>query len=492
MDFCLLDSQKPHNERCLNLLNSHHFFFDNSVMGTGKTYNYVHCAKTLCLKLFVVSPKTTHFNVKKVAESAGVELACLITPQSLASKKNCQPKHGFLKRYDKPKKPVVFKTTHSLRSLIKQGCLFVFDEVQFARNINTWFRACCAITRSVGLFTSNVSDNSYCAFVSTTPTGYKNKWVHFMMLIGLISKVKTCGRKIDKDIVNDINKFLVNEGIKHEDAILTINDVFNVFIEHIKPVFFSSMPLIMEYKTKCFNGFYKVEDKKEEEKLVVAVGALSSVHKQMNENGKMTTDIFRLLTKIRMSIEKAKIPIFKKIISQELESNENNKIVICAHFNNTIDTLYSHFKEYKPLKLTGKVSNPNREKIVAKFQKPTNKTRLLICNLKVGGVGISLHDMDGRFPRTMFLSPDYNVNDLFQGIGRVNRVNSKSESKVILVYGNISSNEKNILKAISERFTNIKKTFNDDVASEFKLPMDFPGYIEGDPKFKKDDIKDLI
>lgn len=488
MEFKLLKEQKPHNKRCLSFLEKHSFFVDNSATGCGKTYNYVSLAREKGVPLFVISPLTTHENVKRVAEMADVDLVHICTPQSLASKKGCQPKHGYLRRVESVgKKPLRFVATKKLRDLAKEGCLFILDEVQFARNINTWFKACRSIVDLVGLFKYKLQNDpcdkskrsSYCGFVSTTPFDRATKCIHFMMLIGLIPKAYTCTRKIKPDILKSLAKYADSEGIELEDPLVSVENVLHFFLEHVRPKYVSSMPLIMDNENECKNAFYLPRSKKEEDGILEAISDLNNVFIKIMEDGKMTKQTFGKLTLARVKVETAKRQIFCREIKRLLTENEKAKVVVCLHFTKNIMYLADKLKKFKPIILTGKVKSGDRQSIIDEFQDPNTKRRLIICNLRVGGVGISLHDTHGEYPRKMLISPDYNTIDLFQALGRINRVGTKSKVWQRFVYANVKYSEKGIMRAIANRFGTIKKTLGEAVREEIKLPNDFEDYYEG-------------
>ncbi len=68
--------------------------------------------------------------------------------------------------------------------------------------------------------------------------------------------------------------------------------------------------------------------------------------------------------------------------------------------------------EYNPIELTGRISEKKREENINIFQDPSTHCRVLIGNPKVGGVGINLHDTDGRFPRKMYIFPTYDIKSI--------------------------------------------------------------------------------
>lgn len=478
--FSLLDEQKPHFRRVRARVKKYGFYADNSVMGCGKTYVACAMAQKLGLPLFVVCPLTVQSNWKTVAEEADVKVHFITTPQSLASKRRLQPKHGYLKRVDRKGCPPTFIPTPLLQELVDKGALFVFDEIQFARNINTYFLACKAIIACVGLFEhEELPSPSRCAFISTTPFDARGKCLNFLILINLLEEGGMKRKQgLGPEMVEDLQEFCSTYGPKTSDMPKTSAELYTFFIKHLQPKFFTSMPLILERGCDVRNGFYTIRKEDEIEALMDAIAYLNSIFMRIDpETRKMPLSIVKRLTLARMRIEKAKVPLFKRLVKQELKEAKR-KVVLCLHFNKSISSLTESLKAFKPLVMTGKTKPSDRKKIIASFQKSNASKRLLICNLRVGGVGISLHDLDGSYPRTMLLSPDHNVTDLFQATGRVNRVGGKSESRIRIVYANLPSCERSILNAIARKMETIKETLDTRVRGVLKLPNDFEDYIE--------------
>lgn len=488
-EFTLLKEQEPHFERALNRIREYGFYADNSVMGCGKTYVAVSVAKELGLPLFVVCPLTVQSNWRTVARIAGVEVVATITPQSLASKVGKQPKHGYLTRNDRCSPPI-FLPTSKLTDLVSRGAFFVYDEIQFARNINTWFLACKTINEVIGLNGGKLIHPSRTAFVSTTPFDMKEKCSNFLILVNLFKDTSIKSKKsiITERAARDLRDFCVHHSIPLTSLPAGLDEVYEFFLEAIQPRLFSSMPLILEKHCDIRNGFYTVSNSEEEQHLKDAIDDLNSVFVKMDpETHKISLDTIKKMTKARWKIEKAKIPLFARLIRRYLRGN--NKVIVCLHFNHAIEELSRIFATANPLVLTGKVKADERKHVISSFQKPSTHRRLLITNIRVGGVGISLHDLDGRYPRTMLISPDYNVTDIFQATGRVNRVGSKSDSTVRIVYANVSVCERSILHAISNKMSTIKQTLGDDVRDVLKLPTDFEDYIEGKQRFPSSSVK---
>jgi len=107
--------------------------------------------------------------------------------------------------------------------------------------------------------------------------------------------------------------------------------------------------------------------------------------------------------------------------------------------------------------ITGKINKKEVQKNIEMFQ--NDKERIIICNIKAGGIGISLHDINGIYQRISLISPCYSAVDLVQVLGRIHRAGSKSIAiqKLIFCAGTV---EEEINKKVQKKIQNIQ-TIND-------------------------------
>jgi superfamily II DNA or RNA helicase len=95
---------------------------------------------------------------------------------------------------------------------------------------------------------------------------------------------------------------------------------------------------------------------------------------------------------------------------------------VFVNFVDTVKSLTGFIPE--SCTIVGGQSADDREANVQRFQ--NNESRVIICNIAAGGVGVSLHDTDGNHPRMSLISPTFNVKDYVQTLGRIHRANAKS------------------------------------------------------------------
>jgi superfamily II DNA or RNA helicase len=162
------------------------------------------------------------------------------------------------------------------------------------------------------------------------------------------------------------------------------------------------------------------------------------------------------LLKSQQKIEILKIPLFIQLTNDFLENGYS--IVIFVNFTKTIELLSQEL--YTKCIIYGEQTQETREKNIKDFME--NKSRVIICNIKAGGVGISLHDKYGGYPRVSLISPTWSSIDLLQSLGRIHRAGGKSKSLQRIIYVANTVEEK-IADKIQTKLNNINTINNGDL-----------------------------
>lgn len=169
------------------------------------------------------------------------------------------------------------------------------------------------------------------------------------------------------------------------------------------------------------------------------------------------TEIARRLA-ARMAIEKHKVPFLVKE-TKELVAN-GYSVVIFVNFTDTLQSIFSELGtvwDDVPAMIFGGQLPASRQLAIDRFN--TNKTQVLIANIKAGGIGLSLHDTNGSHPRVSLISPPESATDLIQCLGRIRRQGQRSGSvnRILCAAGTI---EERVFKNVSRK-VNAIETIND-------------------------------
>ncbi|NBO53409.1 MAG: hypothetical protein EBU84_02190 [Actinobacteria bacterium] len=160
----------------------------------------------------------------------------------------------------------------------------------------------------------------------------------------------------------------------------------------------------------------------------------------------------------RQVSELQKLPALIELAKDALE--EGRSVFIGVNFTDSIRVIAAAFK-MPVATIHGQQTGEERQRNIDAFQ--ADKVRLIIANLRAGGVGVSLHDTHGRFPRTALISPSWSAADLKQALGRVHRSGGKSASIQRIVYA-AGTIEERVAQSVGEKLKTLS-ILNDGVES---------------------------
>jgi len=180
----------------------------------------------------------------------------------------------------------------------------------------------------------------------------------------------------------------------------------------------------------------------------------------------MATDGDSALTEMlrqRQQIELAKVPSIYDLARSDYASGK--RVAIFVNFRDTQVVLRDKLKRYIPFiaEIHGDQTVEERQRAIDLFQ--SNDHPVVICTISSGGVGISLHDEDGKYPRSSIICPSFSAVDFRQALGRIHRANSKSKSVQRIVFASDTIEEK-IASKLRKKLKNID-TINDTDLTPF-------------------------
>jgi superfamily II DNA or RNA helicase len=165
-----------------------------------------------------------------------------------------------------------------------------------------------------------------------------------------------------------------------------------------------------------------------------------------------------VILRARQRIELLRVPTIVELAEDEIE--QGRSVVIFCSFDATIDALCEKLKTTCVVR--GGQSDRQREENIQAFQR--DEQRIIIVNIAAGGVGISLHDLNGRFPRTSLICPTWRIDELIQAIGRIWRAGARSKAiqRFLFAAGTI---EERMAEAVVAKGGNLNLLNGDDVAA---------------------------
>ena len=164
------------------------------------------------------------------------------------------------------------------------------------------------------------------------------------------------------------------------------------------------------------------------------------------------------ILRARQKVEMIKVPTFIEMAKQYIE--EGLAVAIFVNFTETLlaiaDQLNTNCLIY------GQQTLEQRNHNIERFN--NDKSHIIVCNIRAGGVGISLHDKHGVYPRISIISPSWSAQDIVQALGRIHRANGKSPVRQRLVYCKDTVEER-LCKCIRTKITDIGCLNDGDVLS---------------------------
>ncbi|MEK7071142.1 MAG: helicase-related protein [Patescibacteria group bacterium] len=493
-------SQVSHFRRLDNILDFSHVWIDGSPMGSGKTWISGALAIKKNLPLYVVCPKNVQSVWEDMARRVGIDIA-IYSYEAFRGSRFSQPKSGLLKRVDSDMvnengkllhHKVEFFATEYLKQLIDNGIMFIFDEGQRLKNGTSQNLAARKVARMIlssetglsrlGLLSGTMYDKEEHCVQFLNLIGYlrHEKLVHYipstreLKLLGLSEIIDAC-LKIGKELTEGI--LATNVGIMNAKNARKI--AYNLYTGVVLKKIGSVAPPPIGVEVDIANGFYRMEDRKIAEYVQNLQLLVSSGKSFLGE-----------FTKILMKLEETKLATMTRLARNVLESEENSKVILFVNYKASVEKLSKDLDEYGPLRYYGDIADSTKRMFLKAFQAPNSDYRLFVATLHSGGMGISLHDTNGRFPRRVFGIPNFSAIEMQQATYRIFREGTKSNGKVRFIYDYETGELETRMLDILHR----KTTVLEDQIMENRGKMIFPGdypseYENSHPEIRKSEIK---
>lgn len=127
-------------------------------------------------------------------------------------------------------------------------------------------------------------------------------------------------------------------------------------------------------------------------------------------------NILTIMLRARQRVELLKVPTLIQLCQDAVA--EGDSVAVFVNFSETIKALREKWDGECGIIQGGQSDNARADTVKA-FQE--NRLNPIFCNIRAGGVGVSLHDPATQKPRRAFICPTYSATDLKQAFGRVHR-----------------------------------------------------------------------
>jgi superfamily II DNA or RNA helicase len=429
MEGSLLPYQIPHSEQLINILNNNGTALDASEPGIGKTYIASYVAKSLGMKVIVLCPKSVISKWKEVLTKFNVDGIMVVNYELAGRAKQYSGGQKVKSPYLKINKK---KNRTSYEWTVDKNTLFIFDEVHRCKH---------PTTKNAKMLLAAKKTGYKILMLSATIVEKPIQFAIFAYILGLSNSLKI--------LIEWIKKLSAPAKTLHTFLYSTSNPrAARLTISELKEAFPDTQITAETYNMKNSNKI-----KEEYEKMVQKID-------QMKESGEKNQFIMAKLQSEFRSIEMLKVPTFIEMAEDYLENNFS--VVIFVNYTATLELLAQKLKTESVIR--GGQKSRERDQVIKNFQ--NDKTRIVICNIKAGGVGISLHDVNGKHPRVSIISPTYSSTNLVQALGRIHRSGGKTKSLQRIIFAADTPEEK-IAAALGSKLSNLSLLNDGDMESYY-------------------------
>jgi superfamily II DNA or RNA helicase len=438
----LREFQIPIVEKLCASISAHGSALDGSDTGAGKTYAAVAVARDLGMKIAVVCPKAVISSWDKVIHKHfKLNAQFILNYESVKTGKYkdigvWKPVSKISTReyfqWNIPKNTlIIFDESHRLK-----GHGTINSEIAIAAKKQGYKILCCSATNAINpieLKTVGLITNLY----------KQGKWTSFLREHGCEQGRFGWEFNGDRDVLKKLHSDLfLNRGVRiRREDIKGFPDC-DIMAESYN---------IDEQSEKELKKIYE-----EMEKELTYLKAVCKNTKEYKLNA-MT-----IMLRARQQAELIKVPLFVEMAEDSLENGMSAAIFV--NFSETVRALSKRLDTN--CLVWGENKGNERDRNIADFQ--SDKKRIIIINVKAGGAGLSLHDLNGNYPRIALLSPTPSAVDLRQALGRVWREGGKTKAlqKIVFVANTV---EEEVCEKVKLKLQALDTINDGDVAigSEF-------------------------
>ena len=447
----LLEPQKIHSTKLLNSLHMNGFAFDASPTGTGKTYCASWIAKNYGSSVVVICPKSVQKNWFDTLKSFGVDNPIVMTFERLV--------RGNTDYYTYDMS-VYLNRTNWWKSLgitvnFPSNSLVILDEVHKCKGQKSLTGECLVAIKNAGhkllmlsaSAATNVTEMKAFGYVTLLHSGY-----------GFYDFCKDNGVAFNRFGLGtwDANLQKCKEGMVR-----------------IHNTLFNTLGCANRMNRKDFGDIFP-------DNQVIADGfdlgsntaKLQSVYNEMEyelmnldeSSMEYSEHHFAIIMKARRQSELLKVPAMVSWIEDMYD--EGVSPVVFINFRETLEAIEKRLDSAKYsgkiAKIVGGQTQKQRDNEIEQFQSDTK--RICLVMVAAGSASVSLHDLNGNYPRSTLINPSYSAINTLQALGRCHRANGKTPVIQRFFFANGVEIEEKMRKRVNLRLTNLDSLNDGDLS----------------------------
>jgi superfamily II DNA or RNA helicase len=457
----LLAPQIPH---ALNLLNSIYlngFACDLSETGCGKTFSAAWIAKQYNAPIVVFCPKSVMPEWNRILKLFGIKPTVMMNLEKLMRGGTPYVKYGKPKIDPRTGKTRETARYHLVEVNLPAGCLVIVDEAHRCKGATSLNAGLLIALKRQGYKFLTLS-----ATQATDPTEMR-AFGYAANLHDLYHWKKWClehgaeelGRGDSVRFDNENEEARAKMSLCHTN-LFDVQRVASRLTREMMGSLFPDNQIVAESFDLGSNSpkIQAVYDEMEDE-----IAQLEEQCEGYSEH------IFAVIMKARRKAELLKLPLIQEMVEDLYD--EGKSVVIFLNFTESIIALKERLEKNPKLKgklgfIYGEQNIKDRWRDIENFQ--ADKLRIMICNLKAGGVAVSLHDLNGKFPRASLLNPSFSAIDLHQALGRIHRQGAKTFCYQRIVFA-AKCIEERACNKVQYRLNNLSCLVDGDLADGFDI-----------------------
>ena len=447
----LLEPQKIHSTKLLNSLHMNGFAFDASPTGTGKTYCASWIAKNYGSSVVVICPKSVQKNWFDTLNSFGIDNPIVMTFERLV--------RGNTDYYTYDMS-VYLNRTNWWKSLgitvnFPSNSLVILDEVHKCKGQKSLTGECLVAIKNAGhkllmlsaSAATNVTEMKAFGYVTLLHSGY-----------GFYDFCKDNGVAFNRFGLGtwDANLQKCKEGMVR-----------------IHNTLFNTLGCANRMNRKDFGDIFP-------DNQVIADGfdlgsntaKLQSVYNEMEyelmnldeSSMEYSEHHFAIIMKARRQSELLKVPAMVSWIEDMYD--EGVSPVVFINFRETLEAIEKRLDSAKYsgkiAKIVGGQTQKQRDNEIEQFQSDTK--RICLVMVAAGSASVSLHDLNGNYPRSTLINPSYSAINTLQALGRCHRANGKTPVIQRFFFANGVEIEEKMRKRVNLRLTNLDSLNDGDLS----------------------------
>jgi hypothetical protein len=447
----LLEPQKVHSLKLLNSLHINGFAFDASPTGTGKTYCASWIAKNYGSTVVVLCPKSVQKNWFDTLKSFGIDNPIVMTFERLV-RGNTDHYTYDMSAYRNRKN---WWKSEGITVNFPSNSLVIMDEVHKCKGQKSLTGECLVAIKNAGhkllmlsaSAATNVTEMKSFGYATLLHSGY-----------GFYDFCKDNGVAFNRFGLGtwDANLQKCKEGMVR-----------------IHNTLFNSLGCANRMNRKDFGDIFP-------DNQVIADGfdlgsntaKLQAVYNEMEyelmnldeSSMEYSEHHFAIIMKARRQSELLKVPAMVSWIEDMYD--EGVSPVVFINFRETLEAIEKRLDSTKYsgkiAKIIGGQTQKQRDDEIKSFQSDTK--RICLVMVAAGSASVSLHDLNGNYPRHTLINPSYSAINTLQALGRCHRANGKTPVIQRFFFASGVEIEDKMRKRVSLRLTNLDSLNDGDLS----------------------------